>query len=212
VRTGFCAAQWIDDLLDGDRPSKREPLEIVDELLARQFSNDGLSRLVAALFDDLDTAAQEEFLALVRCMRVDRVRVLRQERWTEEQLDAHHEATFRHSVNLMLVTAGCTARAAEVPSLIRALAWCSVFRDLHDDLRKGLNNIPRDADVTRWTIESHARACLDLQKSEEEIARLDDRRAHRIFGIFERSIAKYAARSPLGDHVKTSGDRVIDMG
>ncbi|MGZ5433054.1 MAG: hypothetical protein ACXWH7_09010, partial [Thermoanaerobaculia bacterium] len=33
VRTGFCAAQWIDDLLDGDRPSDREPLEIVDELL-----------------------------------------------------------------------------------------------------------------------------------------------------------------------------------
>ncbi|MGZ8787807.1 MAG: hypothetical protein ACXW4P_06195, partial [Thermoanaerobaculia bacterium] len=33
VRTGFCAAQWIDDLLDGDRPSDREPLEIVGELL-----------------------------------------------------------------------------------------------------------------------------------------------------------------------------------
>jgi hypothetical protein len=209
VRTGFCAAQWIDDLLDGDRPSAREPLEIVDEMLdVGQAPHSGLSRLVAALFEELDDAAREEFLALVRCMRVDRVRVLQQERWTEEQLDAHHEATFRHSVNLLLVTTGCTARAPEVPSLIRALAWCSVFRDLEDDLRKGLVNIPRDADVTRWTSESHARACIALERSAEEIARLDDPRARRILGIFQRSMEKLARRgvvTPRGFEPPTNG-------
>ena len=194
VRLGFCAAQWIDDLLDGDRPSKREPLEIADDLLARRFSNDGLSRLVATLFEHLDEPAQQEFLDLVRCMRVDRVRVLQEARWTEEQLDAHHDATFRHSVNLMLVTTGCTARASDVPSLIQALAWCSVFRDLDDDLRKGLVNIPRDADVAQWTIDSHARACIALQNAADEISRLDDPRARRILGIFQRSIGKYTAR------------------
>ena len=196
VRAGFCAAQWIDDLLDGDRPSEREPLEIVDELIeqmtARMFSDDPLSRLVAALFRDLDERARDEFIALVQCMRVDRLRVLHRDRWSAQELDVHHEMTFRHSVNLMLVTAGCTARASEVPSLIRAFAWCSVVRDLEEDLRKGLVNIPRDADRAQWLRDEHARACNALESSAREISRLPDPRARRILGIFQRSIAKYA--------------------
>ena len=193
VRLGFCAAQWIDDLLDGDRRSDREPLEIVDAVLERRFSNDPLSQLVSAFLAHLDEAAQNEFLDLIRHMRVDRVRVLQHERWTQAQLDAHHHATFRHSVNLMLITTGCTARAADVPSLIEALAWCSVFRDLDDDLRKGLVNIPRDTDPAQWTRDSHTHARIALHSAAEEIARLHDPRAQRILGIFQRSIAKYAA-------------------
>lgn len=194
VRLGFCAAQWIDDLLDGDRPSAREPLEIADAILARRFGDDALSRLVAAFLDRLDEPARSEFMDLIRCMRADRVRVLQRERWTQAQLDAHHTATFRHSVTLMLITAGCTARAADVPSLIPALAWCSVVRDLDDDLRKGLINIPTDVDVAQWTRDSHARACAALQSAAVEIARLPDPRARRILTIFQRSIANYAAR------------------
>ncbi len=201
VRTGFCAAQWIDDLLDGDRPSKREPLEIIDELLGEMtrgtFSSGSLSQLLAALFADLDADGQRDFIALVRSMRTDRVRVLERAVWSEEQLSAHHRTTFTLSVNLMLATAGCSTRASEVPSLIDALAWCSVFRDLDDDLGKGLNNIPSGADVERWTRESHARACISLRDAAGEIARLDDKRARRILGIFQRSIAKFARRLEL---------------
>lgn len=201
VRTGFCAAQWIDDLLDGDRPSGREPLEIVDELLeqitARMFADDALPRLVAALFRDLDERARDEFIALVQCMRVDRLRVLYKERWTAQELDAHHEMTFRHSVNLMLVTSGCTARASEVPSLIRAFAWCSVVRDLDEDLRKGLDNIPRDADPAQWLRDEHSRACTALERAAREIARLSDPRARRLLAMFHRSIAGYTQRDPL---------------
>ncbi|HEU4889453.1 MAG TPA: fatty acid desaturase, partial [Thermoanaerobaculia bacterium] len=76
VRAGFCAAQWIDDLLDGDRRSEREPLEIVDELLEEMtggtFSSGPLPQLVAALFADLDAEGQRDFIALVRAMRIDR--------------------------------------------------------------------------------------------------------------------------------------------
>jgi len=198
VRTGFCAAQWIDDLLDGDRHSEREPLEIIDELLEEMthgtFSSGPLPQLVAALFADLDAEGQRDFIALVRAMRVDRVRVLERAVWTEEQLSAHHRTTFALSVNLMLTTAGCSARAAQVPSLIDALAWCSVFRDLDDDLRKGLNNIPAGADVAEWTRASHARAWISLEHAAREIVQLDDARARRILGIFQRSIAKFAMR------------------
>ena len=187
VRYGFVVAQWIDDLLDGDRPSKREPLEIIDAL---PNGNDALSRLVRELFTHLDATAQREFLDLVQCMRVDRVRVLERAQWTRAQLDAHHEATFRHSVNLMLITTGCTARAQQVPSLIRALGWCSVVRDLDDDQRKGLDNTP--IDVTDWSRDAHLRACADLEASASEIAALEDARARRILGIFQRSIERYA--------------------
>jgi hypothetical protein len=191
VRTGFCAAQWIDDLLDGDRPSSREPLEIVDELLLDRSSHP-ISRLMRALFADLSAEGEQEFLALVQCMRVDRIRVLDRAVWTAAQLDEHHRRTFTLSVNLTLTTTGCTARAEQVPSLIDALAWCSVFRDLDDDLRKGLNNIPLGADVEEWTRESHARACMTLSHSTAEVAALDDVRARKLLGTFQRSIEKYA--------------------
>lgn len=226
VRYGFCAAQWIDDLLDGDRPSDREPLEIVDELLAemelgsdrlrgrvdgaglvtprkarghigsRAFARHrALARLTRAFFAEITPDAQREFVALVRCIRADRVRVLGHEAWAADQLDAHHRRTFSLSVNLMLHTAGCTARAEEVPSLIDALAWCSVFRDLDDDRRKGLDNIPRGADVAAWTRESHARARAHLKNSALEIAALSDPRARKLLTIFQRSIEKFAQRS-----------------
>ena len=193
VRTGFCAAQWIDDLLDGDRASAREPLEVIDDLLSGASAKSSLSRLVSALFEDLDADARNEFIALVRTMQRDRKRVLERAQWSEAELDAHHHETFTRSVNLMLITAGCTARANEVPSLIRAFAWCSVVRDLDDDQRKGLDNIPRGVNVHEWLRAAHARACDDLTRAAREIALLSDPRARRILGIFVQSIARYAA-------------------
>ncbi|HKR98529.1 MAG TPA: phosphatase PAP2 family protein, partial [Candidatus Dormibacteraeota bacterium] len=142
VRYAFVTAQWVDDLLDGDRPSKRDPLEIVDELLARRFTRAPLPRLTAALFAELDAAAQDEFLDLIKEMRKDRLRL--HQRWDAQQLDEHHRRTFHLSVDLLLITTGCRARAAQVAPLIDALAWCSVFRDLEDDLEKGLINIPSE--------------------------------------------------------------------
>jgi membrane-associated phospholipid phosphatase len=205
VRAGYCAAQWIDDLLDGDRASAREPLEIVDELVAEMSHNEWslqpLSRLVAALFAELDESARREFIQLVLTMRRDRVRVLHAEVWDQSALDAHHRVTFSLSVNLLLATTRCNARAEEVPSFVEALAWCSVFRDLDDDLRKGLVNIPRGADIELWTRDSHARACIAIEHSARELTQLADARARRILSVFQSSVEKYArrqARSPVG--------------
>lgn len=208
VRAGYCAAQWIDDLLDGDRPSLREPLEIVDELVAEmtrnRFSSQPLSPLVTALFAELDERARRDFIQLVLTMRRDRVRVLRAEVWDESALDAHHRATFSLSVNLLLATTRCNARAEQVPSLVEALAWCSIFRDLEDDLRKGLINIPRGANVEQWTRDAHARACMALEHSRRELALLVDARARRILGIFQSSVEKYARTRPFPMSKKVS--------
>jgi membrane-associated phospholipid phosphatase len=214
ARVGFCAAQWIDDLLDGDRPSDREPLEIAGELVEEmqrdRFSSSSLSLLTAALFAELGDEGRREFIALVRTMMRDRERVLGRETWTEEELDAHHQETFRLSVDLMLITARCATRAAAAPSLIAVFAWCSVFRDLADDLTKGLINIPRGVSMDVWDRESHRRACAALVRAQEEIAAIPEARARRILGLFQRSIARFAARrAPTGRVVAVDGGGAI---
>jgi membrane-associated phospholipid phosphatase len=214
VRAGFCAAQWIDDLLDGDRPSEREPLEVigalVKEMVRERFSSSSLSRLTAAFFAELDDEGKNKFIALVRTMMRDRQRVLGGEVWSQEELDGHHHATFALSVDLMLLTAGCRTRAAAVPSLIEAFAWCSVFRDLDDDLAKGLINIPRGVSVETWTADSHRRACEALLRSEREIAATSETRAKQILGVFQRSIERFAAqRSSMVRLVSAGGGGAI---
>ncbi|MGZ5460905.1 MAG: hypothetical protein ACXWN1_30065, partial [Thermoanaerobaculia bacterium] len=175
---------------------------IVKRATARH--EDPLSRLTRAFFAEITPDAQRDFVALVRCMRIDRVRVLGREAWTSTQLDEHHRRTFTLSVNLLLTTAGCTARAEQVPSLIEALAWCSVFRDLDDDQRKGLNNIPRGLDAEQWARASYTRARLSIERAAAEIAALQEPRARRILGIFQRSIAKFGERAGADAAVRES--------
>jgi len=193
VRIAFVTLQWIDDLLDGDRKSKREPLEIVDELLDGT-SRHSLARLMAALFADVDAETRGEFLTLIREMRRDRVRMLARETWSESQLDEHHRKTFNLSVDLLLRVTGCRTHADNVAPLVDALAWCSVFRDLEEDQRKGLNNVPRDVDFDSWSRARHAQAKITLRESAQAIANLGDPQARKILGIFQRSIERFERR------------------
>lgn len=226
VRTAFCAAQWIDDLLDGDRPSTREPFgvidELVDEMSAGAFSPQPLSRLTGALFEDLkafrttDDQPERDFIALVREMQRDRGRVVGRELWSDQELDEHNRRTFHLSVNLMLIVTGCEARAHQVPALVDALGWCSVFRDLEDDLGKGLVNVPRricervadrgvpltpelltaSREFRAWVHDAHLRACADLDESARAIGGLGDPRSRRILSIFQSSVSRFAQRLP----------------
>ena len=186
VRVAFCTAQWIDDLLDGDRPSKREPLEVVDEFMSRD------SWLLGEL---RKLGAEEKFIALVGEMRRDRERVLARARWSAGEIDEHVRRTFELSVELMLIVTGARARASDVPALIDALAWCSTFRDLDEDLNSGLINIPREIDdLHAWARRRHAQAALSLRRSAIEIAALDDRRSQRLLGKFQSSIERFHKR------------------
>jgi hypothetical protein len=184
VRVAFCTAQWIDDVLDGDRRSKREPLEVVDEFLSQE----------SWLFEELRKLdAADKFIALIREMRRDRERVLDHARWRSDQIDEHLRCTFHLSVELMLILTGSRARADDVPALIDALAWCSTFRDLDEDLRKGLNNIPIEvSDVDAWSRRRHAQAEVALRASSLQIAKLDDRSSSQILGMFQSSIERFA--------------------
>ncbi len=152
LRVGFCFLQHLDDLLDGDRASEREPLDIVDEIVLAIHSNtygaSDLMCLAQAFIGDLRAIGGEnaiqEALALIAIMRLDRCRVIHHTLFSRSELIAHHRATFTHSINLMLIARHSPLRASDVPELIDLLAWCSAVRDLQEDMAAGLVNIPRE--------------------------------------------------------------------
>jgi fatty acid desaturase len=159
LRTGYCCLQLVDDLLDGDRASEREPLERVDEVVAAigsgEFGDDDLMRLARAFAGDLRAAGGEaavaEAVELIREMQVDRRRVLAgvaggpaAAALDTAALRRHQRRTFARSVDLMLIAGGAELRAADVPELIEAFGWCSTMRDLREDLAAGLVNVPRE--------------------------------------------------------------------
>lgn len=163
LRTGYAFLQLVDDLLDGDRPSAREPLDWVDESVAAietgvwsgSDGDDDLMRLARAFTGDLrragGPAALGRALALIREMQTDRRRVLHAtaegaaaSALPRSELREHHRRTFGLSVDLLLIAGGSELRAADVPELIEAFGWCSTMRDLREDLAAGLVNIPRE--------------------------------------------------------------------
>ncbi len=152
LRLGFCFLQHVDDVLDGDRPTAREPLEIIDELtLAMRtgsFGDSELMQMAQALYADLmragGPAAVDKTLGLVAVMRRDRERALTGALMSRAELQAHHRATFVASIDLALLACGSKWTAAQVPELVELLAWCSPMRDLENDLAAGLVNFPRE--------------------------------------------------------------------
>jgi membrane-associated phospholipid phosphatase len=221
VRTGFVFLQAVDDVLDGDRASDREPLDVVDELISGlesgSFASDELGRLAAAFRADLlkrgGPDALAKAVALVKRMRVDRERVLASRLSSEDELAELHRATFRGSLDLMLIAADSRIRAGDVPELVEALGWCSAVRDLEDDLAHGLINIPRGVAqaareesgdgrpvswvatraVREWLACERARGRVLLDAADARLAALDGERGGALLRRFARSMRKYAA-------------------
>jgi membrane-associated phospholipid phosphatase len=222
ARVGFAFLQAIDDLLDGDRPSQREPLVVVDELQASlrsgQFADDDLSRLGRVFRAEIlhrgGDGALAQALALIAVMQRDRERVLRQELLDADALRAIHRQTFVNSLDLMLLAADAELRAADVPELVDALGWCSTVRDLEEDLARGLINIPSEvveaarqidaatdpatllgaASVQRWLAAELERARALLASTEQRLQTLADRSGASLLRTFARSIHRYTQR------------------
>ncbi len=222
LRTGFAFLQWIDDLLDGDLACDGEPLQHVgrvDDALRRgAFGEGGLDRLAEAFAADLrgvgGDAAMADALDLIDAMKEDRRRVLTRRLSHAADLRTHLRRTFTLSIDLMLVAGRSTVRAVDVPELIEAFGWCSVMRDLDEDLTKGLVNVPQEvlavsaADpfhlthdellrlpaVREWMIAELARAERLLDATALRLDTLDGARGVRVLRMFTRSIRGVARR------------------
>ena len=225
LRVGFCLLQAIDDLLDGDRPSRRDPQVIADDIALQlqsgRFGTDHLAVMARSLKEELEalrTGSDDplgEVTALIRHMSVDRERVERALIFDADQLRHHHRTTFMHSLNLLLIAAGATTRASDVPELVEAFGWCSTVRDLEDDLNNGLVNVPADVvaaaeeegatlgdtreflgaqAVRHWFATEAQRAQSLLLAHAQRHAAKDDPTGRRILRIFDRSIGGYVRR------------------
>ena len=221
ARTGFVFLQAVDDIADGDRPSRREPLEVVGELIVAleggEFAGDELGRLGAAFRADLlergGPEALSKAVALLRRMCIDRERVLAARVSSETELAELHRATFRGSLDLMLIAADSRLRASDVPELVEALGWCSTVRDLEEDLAQGLINIPdgvvRAAQaesgaskpvawvatkaVREWLASERMRGRVLLNAADARLATLGGERGGALLRRFSRSMRRYSA-------------------
>ena len=178
LRAGFCLAQHIDDVLDGDRIVEGDPVTYVRGLLRGEPGR--LAPLAAFVLAELERRhGRDKLSALVDLLIEDRKRMNARRAMSAAALAAHHHETFGLSLDLTLIAVGSELRAVDAPSLIDALAWCSPIRDLEEDLAKGLINIPEEVlarvpgsanpqsllaaePVRAWLREEHARAAKSL--------------------------------------------------
>ncbi len=229
LRVGFCLLQAVDDLLDGDRPCARDPRTVAEEVAVAlgggPEANGRLGLLARSLRAELSSRGRpgerpvEMAAALVRHMMSDHERARERLVWDAARLAAHHDRTFHLSLDLLLIGAGARLRAEDVPELVAALGWCSTERDLADDLRHGLVNVPREV-VDGAAAEGQGLEALDLflatsaarawraagrAQTTEGLARLAPRLAAesdgtgaRVCGLFVRSVQRFARRLTIG--------------
>ena len=207
LRHGFAALQLIDDILDGDRPSEREPLEISAELRealsSKAFNQSDLHQLFSSYrsqFEDKDIAELDHLLLQVLdAMSFDRLRVKDRLLLSSEALKAQHQKTFTASLDLLLMSAGSRLRSKDLPEVIDLFMWSSIIRDLKEDTAKGLINIPAEVwqgsltatATTQWLEEQLAEQRISYERSLVKFAALDEPIGKNVFGIFIRSMKKY---------------------
>lgn len=192
---GFCYLQRMDDLLDGHLECEIEPeeraLAQIDRWKAGTFGTDTLETLGQALYKSRPST--DKIVAIIQEMVLDRVRVRERTLLDDTALKAHLEQTFTLSLDLMLWPAGAELKARDVPSLAPLLGWCSVVRDLSEDLDLGLVNLPVEAtdSAEEWFVDEHRRARALFDEASVVLGKLQGRSGIGLLRIFHRSVEKY---------------------
>jgi len=223
LRHGFCALQIIDDLLDGDRPSEVEPTLVVEAALhAMEKQNLGtsdLQRLLRAFLSQTALLPENQeisqlVVSVTHTMLFDRRRVKEKLALDASALRQQHHATFSASLDLVLAVMGSRLRTNDVPAVLDVFAWCSMVRDLAEDLDKGLVNIPvevwggswpsmtptsqwqTDERVQRWITQETQSALVSLEAAHTHLAALPNDPGKRVFVLFLNSMRRYADKVP----------------
>lgn len=198
---GFAYLQRIDDLLDGHlKPdsASQEPEKVaidqIEQWRSGQHRTDRLGRLAWSLRRHLP-GEELKVVAIIEEMRLDRVRVRDGLVLDQEALWRHLDTTFELSLDLMLSASGCHLRSPDVPTLPRLLGWCSIVRDLEDDLALGLVNLPREVlesgAIEDWFNDERRRAEERFTQVASELERVRGRSGWFLLWLFHRSVSKY---------------------
>ncbi len=223
LRHGFCALQIIDDLLDGDRASEIEPTLVVEAALkameTERYDLSPLQQLLRAFISQTKSLPERQEIAqlvvsVTKTMLFDRRRVTEKLALDASALRQQHHATFSASLDLVLAVMGSRLRTKDVPAVLDVFAWCSMVRDLAEDLDKGLVNIPvevwgstwpsptptaswqDDARVQRWVAKETESALVSLENAHTVLSQLPNDPGKRVFLLFLNSMRRYADKAP----------------
>lgn len=219
LRFTFCTLQLIDDLLDGDRKCKIEPLQYIELLKIaikkNQFDSSNLHTMTKILLLQIktfrySTEALYAFEQLIDIMISDRKRVLSKTILTKKELELQHNTTFKYSMDIVLIAIESPLRSSDMPEILEIFGWCSTVRDLEDDLSKDLINIPLEITsnilnfenfsikqksshplVRSWLSEETKKAKTLFLECDDKMKILKHRHGSFIFKIFLNSMKKY---------------------
>jgi phytoene/squalene synthetase len=189
--------QRVDDLLDGHLTCEGEPEDLARDQLkkwqASTFESDDLDLMAEGLQKALPD--NEKIVQIVEEMILDRRRVRENRLLSEQELKEHLQRTFALSLDLMLAASEAEITSADAPALISLLGWCSVVRDLEEDISLGLVNIPEDVfrsgTVAPWFESELKRAEKDYRHAEEQLLKLKGKPGVPLLTLFHRSVKKY---------------------
>lgn len=225
LTSGYCFLQSVDDIMDGDQQSDTPPEQLAESLhrawLNHTFAHDDLMLMAKDFQQRLLQLPNAEHplhnvAVLIKIMQADYQRAQQRELWTQTALNAQHQATFTLSLNLLLAALQSSTRAQHVPALIAILGWCSVMRDLREDLAAGILNIPAEIfsqltllpvgeipddhwlaqlPLQHWMREQHRQAIIHLAKIETQInTAIPDKTGMRMIRLFAHSVDDFATR------------------
>ena len=190
-------AIWLDDLLDGHLACDGEPEDLAREQVKKwrgsSFESDDLDLMGRNLQKALPET--EKIVSIIEEMILDRRRVREKRLLSEQELKEHLERTFALSLDLMLAASEAEITSADAPALTSLLGWCSVVRDLEEDLSLGLVNVPkevvRSGTVEQWFESELHLAKMTYSKADEQLHELEGKSGLRLLTLFHRSVQKY---------------------
>lgn len=222
-RYGFCLLQYIDDLMDGDRAFNGDPLEVSANLKKQLktgiFEPNRCGILAAMLFNNIkgtkvnQEELRQELLTLVAIMETDYQRRLQRKVLNQTELNSILHGTFIHSINLLLMIWESPLRASDAPDLIESFTWVSSMRDLKDDLKNGIINIPdtvmnesqikdsnqvnellQDPAVVQWLEQRYQNISNTFESSTLKMEELKNTKGYFVLNIFHKSMVSFHKR------------------
>jgi hypothetical protein len=222
-RYGFCLLQYIDDLMDGDRVYEGDPLDVSANLKKQLetgiYQPNRCGVLAAMLFKNIEGSKvnpdelRQELLTLIDIMENDYKRRLQRKILNQNELSSILHGTFIHSINLLLLIWESPLRASDAPDLIESFTWVSSMRDLNDDLKNGIINIPdtvmneclvkdssnvtellQDPAIIAWLNQRYESISQTFEDSNKKMDSLKGTKGYFVLNIFNKSMVSFHKR------------------
>jgi hypothetical protein len=155
LRAAYCLARHVDDVLDGDRNVRQDPViyvrNIIHQIEIETFDPlDPISRLTAFIFTELENrydtlnTVKNLLLELFSTMMTDYSRVHDRLLYPEKQLDDLLYKILACALDITLIISRADTRSTDISDLIYAQVCLYTVRDLQPDLAKNIINIPEN--------------------------------------------------------------------